>query len=173
MEEKEYKRLLTKAGAYCAKAERSEKEVVDKLHRWAREPITSEEVTQIIDRLRSDRFIDEERYVHHFVADKTEYLGKGPFMLRRELRMKGISDEAIEEHLASIPDSRWIDLLTRYLAPRLERYRRKSKSSNDLRQRLRTAAFGRGYPAEITDEVLRDMDLSVEGGDEEDDRWYE
>ncbi len=31
IEEKEYKRLLTKAGAYCAKAERSAKEVTDKL----------------------------------------------------------------------------------------------------------------------------------------------
>lgn len=172
MEEKEYKRLLTKAGAYCAKAERSEKEVVDKLHRWAREPITSEEVTRIIDWLRANRFIDEERYVHHFVADKTEYLGKGPFMLRRELRMKGISDQTIEAQLASIPDSKWIDLLTRYLAHKLERYRRKAKSSYDLRQRLRTAAYSRGYPAEITDEVLEQMDLSVDGGDE-DEPWYD
>ena len=34
-----------------------------------------------------------------------------------------------------------------------------------------TAAYGRGYPSGITEEVLREMDLTVEGGDEE--RWYE
>ncbi len=139
IEEKEYKRLLTKAGAYCAKAERSAKEVTDKLYKWS--------------------------------ADKTEFLGKGPFMLRRELRLKGVSDEAIECELALIPDDKWIDLLERYLSPKLERYRKKAKSAYDLRRRLMTAAYGRGYPYEITEEVLREMDLTVETEDEE--RWYE
>ena len=171
IEEKEYKRLLTKAGAYCAKAERSAKEVTDKLYKWSLEPIAAEDVERILEWLRTNHFIDEERYVHHFVADKTEFLGKGPFMLRRELRLKGVSDEAIERELATIPDDKWIDLLERYLAPKLERCRKKAKSSYDLRRRLMTAAYGRGYPSEITEEVLREMDLTVEGGDEE--RWYE
>ena len=165
IDEKEQKRLLTKAGAYCAKAERSAKEVTDKLYKWSLEPISAEEVEQILEWLRSQHFIDEERYVRHFVADKTELLGKGPFMLRRELRGKGVSDEAIERELAAIPDSKWIDLLERYLAPK------KAKSAYDLRRRLMTAAYGRGYPSEITEEVLREMDLTVECEDEE--RWYE
>lgn len=171
IDEKEQKRLLTKAGAYCAKAERSAKEVTDKLYKWSLEPISAEEVEQILEWLRSQHFIDEERYVRHFVADKTELLGKGPFMLRRELRGKGVSDEAIERELAAIPDAKWIELLECYLAPKLERYRKKAKSAYDLRRRLMTAAYGRGYPSEITEEVLREMDLTVEGDDEE--RWYE
>lgn len=157
MEDKEYKRLLERAAAYCAKAERSAKEVSDKLHRWAREELPADLEAKILDALRADRFIDEERYVSHFVRDKVKYLAKGPYMLRRELRQKGISDAATEEALAAIPESKWEEQLRRYLLPKLPRYRAKAKSPGDLRRRLMTAAFGRGYPIELAETVIDEL----------------
>jgi regulatory protein len=168
MDDKEYKRLLNRAAGYCAKADHSTKEVREKLRRWAHEPLTDADIDRIVTRLEEERFLDEERYAHHFVSDKTTFLGKGPFMLRRELRMKGITDDLIEAELASIPDERWAELLAEYLAPKVERYRRKAKSPYDLRRRLMNAAFGRGYPSEIADRVISEMDLTLEGETEED-----
>lgn len=171
MDRDEYKRLLNKAEAYAAKAERSPQEVADKVRRWAREPMMDEELTELMTSLRSDRFVDEERYAERYTADKVRFLRKGPLLLRRELHQKGIPPRVAEAALAEVSEEVWVDALEQYLSAKLEGYRKKARSSYQLRAKLMQAGYARGFPAEITEQVLSRLDLYV-ATDEDDAEWY-
>lgn len=171
MDEKEYKRLLNKAAAYCAKAEKSPKEVSAKLRQWSREPIEDDTIEQIITTLTKEKFVDEERYAEKYIGEKLDLLHKGPRMLSQELAMKGIPSDIIHAQLSEIPHEAWAEAAEAYLSPKLEGYRRKAKNSFDLRMRLSRAAHGRGFSSNIIDEVLGTFDLTVEGADGSDEYY--
>jgi len=60
-----------KAAHYCGYQERTEKEVQEKLRAWG---VAQKEVEHMIQALKADHFLDEERYVEAFIRSK--YLGK-------------------------------------------------------------------------------------------------
>lgn len=169
----EYKRLLNKAAAYAAKAERSPQEVTNKLQSWAHEPLDEESERKIMAALRQDRFVDEERYARRYTADKVRFLRKGPLLLRRELQQKGIPSAIIEQALAEVSDEVWAEALEQYLEGKIEGYRKKSRSPYQLRSRLMQAAYMHGYLRETSEEVLSRLDLSVEGADDDHIEWYD
>lgn len=168
MEEKEYKRLLNKAAAYCARAEKSPMEVEAKLRQWGGAEVDEDAIERILSTLKKEKFVDEERYVEKYIGEKIELLHKGPRMLYQELRAKGIPSDVIQNHLGAIAHDEWLEAAQAYLRPKLEGYRRKAKNSFDLRMRLSRAAQGRGFSSDVIEEVLSSMDLKMEGDDDGD-----
>lgn len=172
MSEGELRKLLIRAGNYTARYEKSAKEVADKLCLWSEGAVSDEEVNAILEELKKDGFIDEERFTERYVRDKMVSYRKGPMMIRQELKIKGISPELIDDELSGISDDVWREQLWDYLTPRLEKHRKKAKNKFDLRMRLGGLAYGRGYPREISDPVIEEMisDVDLES---EDDFWYD
>lgn len=168
MEQEDIKRFLVKAGSYTAKYEKTAQEVREKLVQWSEEELSSEEMDWIIEQLRKDKFIDEERYVERYIRDKVYSLRKGPMMIRQELKMRGVPAHLIEQGLNRIPYDDWFTSLRDYLAPRLERQKAKAKNEYDLRRRLQDTAYRRGYPSDISGEVIDGLDLDLgESGEDE------
>ena len=64
------KQARMKAQAYCAYQERYQQEVRDKLYEWG---LWKKDVEEIIARLVSDNFINEERFAQSFVRGKHNY----------------------------------------------------------------------------------------------------
>lgn len=175
MKEKDLEQLLNRAGSYTAKYEKSVKEVSDKLKIWSGDEITTDEIDQIIERLKEDHFIDEVRYADRFVRDKRISYHKGPMMIRQELLMKGISSAIIDDVLFSVTDEEWVETLEEYLIPRLEKNRKKARNGYELRMRMADLAYRRGFPRELYDPVLKRLleGVKTDCEDENDGYWYD
>ncbi len=68
-------------------------------------------VAPVLDRLTADGLLDESRMAELYVAERAGK-GFGPLRIRRELKDKGLSDAAIEPHLAAMADD-WPACLAR------------------------------------------------------------
>lgn len=172
MTKDELDKLLVRAGNYTARYEKSSKEVSEKLYKWSGGLIAPDEIEWILEELKKDKFIDEVRFTERYVRDKMVSYRKGPIMIRRELFMKGIAENLIEEELAKIDDEQWLNNLRDYLNSRLEKQTKKAKSKFDLRRRLGQLAYARGYLREHSDPVIEEMIKDVDGLSD-DGYWYD
>jgi regulatory protein len=65
-----YEQALHRSAAYCSRSERCAWDIRRKMDAWE---IPSGQQNQIIQQLRKEKFIDEERYCKAFVNDKAKY----------------------------------------------------------------------------------------------------
>ena len=61
-----------------------------------------EEAVRLIDRLVSDKYIDDSRYASAYARDKASIAGWGPVKIRYMLLSKGISEDIISAALEDI-----------------------------------------------------------------------
>ena len=59
-----------------------------------------ETVQRILDRLKQQKHLDDERYARQFVRQRAEIRKQGPFRIARDLRARGVPDRHIEAALA-------------------------------------------------------------------------
>lgn len=88
-----------KAEAYCAKAERSERLVRDKLYHWQVLPETHNDIVR---RLRQRGFLDDDRFSLAFARDKHRFSAWGSARIRRELRLHRVCTESIDYALQEL-----------------------------------------------------------------------
>ena len=71
------------------------------------------EVPKVIARLKELKYLDDKKYIENYVADRIEFKPRGKFLIKRELKLKGIKEKAIEECLRDLaPDEEEIALST-------------------------------------------------------------
>lgn len=157
IDEKEFKRLLSKAESYCARGEKSPLEVVRKLDTWSDGTVDEESKSRIISRLKEDKYIDVCRYVSAFVSDKMRFNQYGPIKIRYALKEKGIDDPSIDEALSNVEDQEWIDMLTTFLTKK----RRSIRTDNpyQMRDKLFRVAYSRGFPFDLINRALRRINI--------------
>lgn len=88
-----------------ARREHSLKELADKLQR--RFP-DCDLINEQLAELREENLQSDERFVESFVNGRISR-GKGPMVIRQELRHKGVADELVALHLTGDPDL-WLDI---------------------------------------------------------------
>ena len=138
---------LCKAESYCSSTEHCISEVEAKLVLWG---LPVEEVSQVIEKLQEERFINEQRFANAFVRDKYRFNQWGRIKIRQHLKLKKLSEEMIQVALDEIDESEYQELLT----GQLERKSRTVKARNGYEKngKLIRFAVGRGYEV---DEVVR------------------
>lgn len=124
-------------------AARSEKCSADALRLMRGWGVSDADAQRVLQRLVSERFIDDSRYACAFVREKINLSGWGVYKITAALRRKGIDSAIIAEALA---ENGAVDMAER-LHSLLERKMRsvKAKNSADLRAKLFRYAAGRGY----------------------------
>jgi len=133
----------------CAQAEHCEKEMRDKLKRWDVDDAAQD---RIIQRLISERYIDDERYAQAFVKDKIRYNKWGRRKVQQALWLKHIDPEIQQRVLDEIDDSEYLDVLRPLL--RQKRNTVKAQSDYELNQKLVRFALGRGFTFDIIRQCL-------------------
>jgi regulatory protein len=133
----------------CAQAEHCEKEMRDKLKRWGVDDAAQD---RIIQRLISERYIDDERYAQAFVKDKIRYNKWGRRKVQQALWLKHIDPEIQQRVLDEIDDSEYLDVLRPLL--RQKRNTVKAQSDYELNQKLVRFALGRGFTFDIIRQCL-------------------
>lgn len=115
---------LSKAEAYCARAEHCAADVRRKLFEWQAPAYLSDEIEQ---KLRENDFINDARFCHAYVHDKVEYQAWGRLKIKAGLQALQLPESAIREALDSIDEIKYFDNL-RHL---IEQYRPSSSSKAD------------------------------------------
>lgn len=140
-----------KAAAYCAASEKCTFDVLKKLSDWEAPEDSREE---IINRLKAEKFIDDERYTRAYVNDKFKYNKWGKVKIRYHLRHKNIPDGFIYNALDEIDETLYTSILEDLLNTKQKSV--KAKSPYDKKVKLVRFASGRGFEPELIFKLLGD-----------------
>ena len=135
--------------ALCAQAEHCQWEMLEKMRRWE---LPEEEQARVMQRLASERYVDDERYARAFVKDKVRYNKWGRRKVEQALWQKHIDDDIRQRVLDEVDDSEYLAVLK----PLLQQKRRSTKAANDyeLNQKLVRFAVSRGFTFDIIHQCL-------------------
>ena len=130
--------------ALCAQAEHCQYEMLEKMRRWE---LDDEAQARVMQRLVSERYVDDERYARAFVKDKVRYNKWGRRKVEQALWQKHIDEDIRQQVLDEVDDEEYISVLR----PLLKEKRRSTKAANDyqLNQKLMRFALGRGFTFDI------------------------
>lgn len=153
MDEQLYKASLNKAMALCSQREYCVHDILTKLKSWS---VKREDAEKIIEVLKKEKFIDEERYSSAFVRDKFSYNKWGKVKLASDLKMKGIPSEIIRYALEKIDP----DLYKSTLGKLIETQRKKIKAVNayELKSKLMRYALSKGFESQLIYDILGDFE---------------
>ena len=98
--------IRAKALELLARREHSRLELRQKL---IQRGFASERVEPVLDRLIEERLLDERRYAELYACARADK-GYGPLRIARELRERGVPDEAVDDALTALAD-RWLPKL--------------------------------------------------------------
>ena len=142
---------LSKIYRYCAYQERSHREVKEKLFSYG---LHSDEVDQILSKLITEGFVNEERFAKAFAGGKFRMKKWGRLKIENELNVLGLSRKCITRGLDEILDEDYIKTLQQLL-----------KKKNNLisepevfkkRNKLAQYAIGRGYEPELVWKLIKE-----------------
>lgn len=144
-EQEAYLRLA----ALCAQAEHCEYEMQEKMRRWE---IADDAQARVMQRLITERYVDDERFARAFANDKVKYNKWGRRKVEQAMWLKHIAEDIRQRVLDSIDDEEYIAILR----PLLQQKRRSVKAHNDyeLQQKLIKFAIGRGFTMDIIKQCI-------------------
>ena len=130
--------------ALCAQAEHCQWEMLEKMRRWE---MPEDAQARVMQRLISERYVDDERYAQAFVKDKIRYNKWGRRKVEQALWQKRIDEDIRKRVLDEVDDDEYLSVLR----PLLKQKRRSIKAQNDyeLNQKLMRFALGRGFTFDI------------------------
>ncbi len=144
--------LYQKATKYCGYQERTEKEIQNKLRAWGVEKKAEE---RIIQTLKVNHFLDEERYVEAFIRGR--FLGKhwGKRKIFAALTEKGLDQALIQKGMAKIENADYLQSL-RYVADR-KKQSLAGATSIQTRQKLTNYLLQKGYEPDLVIKIVQDL----------------
>ena len=143
---------LAKIYKYCAYQERSHREVKEKLFSYG---LSSDEVDQILSKLITDGFINEERFAKAYAGGKFRMKKWGRLKIENELNALGLSTRNISKGLQEIVDEDYEKTLQHLL----EKKEALLDEPDAFRKRdkLGKYAIGRGYEPELVWKMSKKM----------------
>ena len=143
---------LGKIQKYCAYQERSHQEVKYKLQSYG---LHAEVVDEIISRLITDNFVNEERFAKAFAGGKFRIKKWGRNKIMYELESLGLTKNCIDRGLKEIDSTEYLQTLLSHIQKRaLE-----SSEKNLFAKRNKVARFAisKGYEPELVWETIKEL----------------
>ena len=146
---------LNPVASNSSAAEHYRAEVNEKLQRWG---IAYETIARILERLETEKYIDDERYCRAFVNDKFRFAKWGKMKIAQGLYMKKIPSDVAWRHLNEIDDEEYLSILRDLLASKRKSIH--AKDDYELNGKLMRFAVSRGFE-------LKDIRRCIEIPEEE------
>ncbi len=148
MQNEDFEKYLIKSQAYCSRAEKCESDVRTYLFK---QHVDSDVVEKIIDSLKEDKFVDNDRYARAFVSDAFKFNKWGRLKIRQALLAKGISDKVMAEPLSEIDESAYMSLIESLLKSKLKTAR--GDDEYKIKASVFRFAYSRGFEPELVEKV--------------------
>lgn len=145
-----YQEALHKACSFCSLAERCESEVREKLSVWG---ISIDESDEIIEKLKAENFLNEQRFVAAFVKDKFRFNKWGKIKIAYALQQKKIETSLVQTVLSEkIDEEEYEQVLMELLQSKMKGLKYKDKY--DLQAKLYRFAQSRGFEGSVVSKVF-------------------
>lgn len=137
----------------CARSEKSTGDALRLMRTWG---VPEAEQRGVLDKLLTDRYIDNRRYAEAYTREKSNLAGWGERKIAMQLRLKGVERETISAVLSELMTD---DGKQERLRDKLERKLRSIKATNDyeLRGKLLRYALGLGYDYDVAIDVVEEV----------------
>jgi regulatory protein len=157
MEDREKKRptiseALSKIYKYCAYQERSHLEVKKRLYDYG---LHSEEVDQVLSKLITDGFVNEERFAKAYAGGKFRVKKWGRLRIENELNLLGLSSRNITRGLKEIETGDYEKTLRQLLEKKALLVT--EPDAFKKRDKLAKFAIGRGYEPDLVWRILKEI----------------
>jgi len=149
MKQKTEQEAYLTLASLCATAEHCQWEMREKMRRWE---LSEEAQTRILNRLVSERYIDDVRFARAFVKDKVKYNKWGRRKVEQALWQKHIDEDIRQQVLDEIADEDYVLVLR----PMLQQKRKSIKANSDyeLNGKLIRFAVSRGFTMDIIKQCI-------------------
>ena len=145
----------------CARAEKSTGDARRLMRNWG---VADADAEKVLDRLLSDRFIDDTRYAEAFVREKLRLSGWGEYKIRAALQRKGVARETIEEALGAADRTGTAERLHTQLERKLRLLH--CETRYELKNKLMRYGLGLGYDYETVHETVAALVADTESCDD-------
>ena len=143
---------MKRAASFCAESERNVAEVERKLRKWG---VDDDDIDSIIDRLKSDDFLNEERYCKAYINDRFRLNHWGKVKIRYELGKRDVDRQYIDAALADIDDDEYIEVLKEVVEAK--RRTLKETDTYSASAKILRYALTRGFESDIVSKVIKDF----------------
>jgi regulatory protein len=150
----DFGQAFRKAADYCAMQDRCVSETKLKLANWN---VDRSFISQIIDKLVEEGFLDEKRFAINYAGGKYRINGWGRLKIAAGLRARNIPAALIQQALSSFQIDEYTSFLKTLLQKKLNQL-----GGDSLLNRQKAAFFAasRGFEQGLIAAQLRDIDLS-------------
>lgn len=144
--------ILPKARNYCARQERAQQEVRDKLYAWGAH---QGEVESAIAQLIGEGYLNEARFAEHFAVSKFRQKGWGRRKIEAALKMRRVSGPCITLGLKAIDNDEYEQVLLDAIRKRADR----SKDTDPFIRRGKLVRYflGKGYSMDQVERALKSL----------------
>lgn len=147
MDEKD---ALLKLGAYCASGEHCVNDVRIKLDKY---DLSQDQSERIIEKLKENGFVDEQRYARAFVHDKLLFAKWGRLKISAMLWQKRLPQNIIDEALENINDDDYIAVLKEVINSKKSAI--KARSDYEYSVKLIKSVASRGFEIPLIKQFVK------------------
>lgn len=139
---------LVKLQEICSRQEKAPADVMALLKKWG---VAPEKQDEILEKLKAERFVDENRYASAFVKDKIRFDHWGTVKIRFHLNHKGISQDITARALQEIDEQEYRQMISK----ELDKKRKTLKgTSREIWAKLARYGSSRGYEMDVMRDFL-------------------
>ena len=148
----EIKEVYTKMAQLCSRSEQCSADIRKKVIAYE---IKDELVDEIIEKLKAEKFLDDERYVKAYVSDKFRLNKWGKIKMRYYLKAKDLSNDVIEKGFLEIKEEQYKKVLISTLKVKAKTI--KSGDKFDKMGQIIRFAQSRGFEPEMIHRYLPEV----------------
>lgn len=111
-------KIISRIERYCAYQERCKSEVITKMIDLG---LTSNQRMGLLIRLEEEGFLNEERFVYHFVRGKFNLKKWGKNKIKAHLLAKNLPELLIDQHLKILEDEKYLEQISSLIDQKWER----------------------------------------------------
>jgi len=146
------KETFAKAALICSKSEKCSFDIRKKLIDWGLDKYDAEAV---VEELKQEKYIDDERYVKAYVRDKFRLSKWGRTKIRYYLKQKGFAEDLILVGFEEIEEEKYVKLLLQIMRQKSKII--KSKNRFDKMGKIIRFAQNRGFEPEYIHKYLNEV----------------
>lgn len=144
-----FRTALNKAMALCSKKEYCVSDLLSRLRSWGTD---DNDNARIIELLKKENFLNEERYARGFVRDKFNFNKWGKIKIATHLKSKNISGDLIKKSLSTIDNEIYNKTLVNLIS--VHRRSVKAKNQYELKAKLLRYGISKGFESSLLYDLL-------------------
>ncbi|MEQ6377948.1 recombination regulator RecX [Bacillaceae bacterium S4-13-56] len=126
--------------------------------------VEQDQIDQVINRLKSEGYLNDAEFAASFVATRKNTSGKGPILIKKELMDKGVEASIIENSLTLYSREEQLEKAMKLIEKKIAVEKR--KSHQQALQTVKQTLLQKGFTQDIIQEGLQNIELNKDSDEE-------